>query len=67
VFRKRFTALIGHRYFVPASLVSAALVRLLWISLVHNPQIYDWLWYYQRAVSIASGHGYSVDGIPTAF
>jgi 4-amino-4-deoxy-L-arabinose transferase-like glycosyltransferase len=67
VFRERFTALIGHTYFVPASLVLAALVRLLWISLVHASQMYDWLWYYQSAVSIASGHGYSVNGVPTAF
>jgi 4-amino-4-deoxy-L-arabinose transferase-like glycosyltransferase len=67
VFRERFAALIGHRYFVPASLVSAALVRLLWISVVHVPQTVDWLWYYQSAVSIARGHGYSFNGIPTAF
>jgi 4-amino-4-deoxy-L-arabinose transferase-like glycosyltransferase len=67
VFRERLTALIGQGYFVTASLVSAAAVRLLWISLVHAPQTVDWLWYYQSGVSIASGHGYSFNGIPTAF
>lgn len=67
MFRERFTALIGHGYFVPASLVSAALVRLLWISFVHAPQAVDWLWYYQSAVSMANGHGYFFNGIPTAF
>ena len=65
--RERFAAPIGHRYFVPASLVSATLVRLLWISVVHVPQVDDWLWYYQSAVGIASGHGYSFNRIPTAF
>lgn len=42
-------------------------MRLLWIGLVHADQVYDWIWYYQRGVSIASGHGYYVDGIPTAY
>ena len=65
--RGKITRLVEHRYFVPVCVILSGLVRLLWIGLVHADQVYDWIWYYQRGVSIASGHGYYVDGIPTAY
>jgi 4-amino-4-deoxy-L-arabinose transferase-like glycosyltransferase len=30
-------------------------------------QVSDFVWYYERAVDVANGRGYAVDGIPTAY
>jgi hypothetical protein len=43
------------------------LIRLAVILLVPIGQFFDNLWYYNRAVAIASGQGYSQAGIPTAY
>jgi 4-amino-4-deoxy-L-arabinose transferase-like glycosyltransferase len=59
--------LINHRYFIPVCLALGFLVRLLWVGLVHADQVSDYKWYYERALDIASGRGYAVDGIPTAY
>lgn len=59
--------LVHGKRFVLSCLVAGVLVRLLWICIVDADQVSDFLWYYLRAVSIALGTGYTVDGIPTAY
>jgi 4-amino-4-deoxy-L-arabinose transferase-like glycosyltransferase len=66
-YRERLCGVISHEYFVPVCLALGVVVRLLWIGLVDTPQVSDYKWYYERAVSIAEGRGYSVNGIPTAY
>jgi len=43
------------------------LIRLAIILLVPINQFSDNLWYYNRAVALASGQGYTQEGIPTAY
>ena len=59
--------LTSHQYFIPVCLVVGFIVRLIWIALIHADQVSDYEWYYERALSIASGRGYAVDGILTAY
>jgi 4-amino-4-deoxy-L-arabinose transferase-like glycosyltransferase len=59
--------LIRHRLFIPICLLSGVFLRILWIWLVNPDQVSDFLWFENRAESIASGQGYSVDGVPTAY
>jgi hypothetical protein len=59
--------LIQHPYFVPGCLLIGVVLRLLWIWLVRADQVNDFVWFQERAVSIASGAGYAVDGRPTAY
>jgi hypothetical protein len=54
-------------YFVPACFALYLLLRLGIIWLVPIDQQSDELWYYNRAVNIASGEGYSERGIVTAY
>ncbi len=42
-------------------------VRVVWMLNVNTMPVTDYWWYYQRAVEIASGDGYSVNGEPTAY
>ncbi len=42
-------------------------VRLAWLAAVPTQPVTDFAWYFDRAVSIANGQGYSVDGRPTAY
>lgn len=65
--RQKVLSLVQHRHFVLACLITAAVVRIVWIAWVHPPQVSDFKWYYERAVGIASGLGYSVNGLPTAY
>jgi 4-amino-4-deoxy-L-arabinose transferase-like glycosyltransferase len=58
---------INHRYFLLFCIISGVLLRLLWIWLVDAPQVSDFQWYYERALTIASGGGYSVNDVPTAY
>jgi hypothetical protein len=48
-------------------LAIAFVVRAVWLLNVNTMPVTDYWWYYERAVSIASGDGYSVDGTPTAY
>src|SRR5437868_20672 len=51
-------------------LALAAVVRVGWIvfiAAIGAHQASDASWYYDRAVDLASGRGYSIDGIPTAY
>lgn len=47
-------------------LVSLA-VRVVWMLSVNTMPVTDFWWYYQRAISISAGDGYSVGGAPTAY
>src|SRR6476659_1234969 len=58
---------IEHRYFLPVCVVAGVVLRVLWICFVNAPQVSDFKWYYERAISISTGQGYAVDGIPTAY
>jgi 4-amino-4-deoxy-L-arabinose transferase-like glycosyltransferase len=54
-------------YFVPVCFVFYLTLRLTIIVFVPIDQQSDQLWYYNRAVEIASGRGYSERGILTAY
>ena len=58
---------IRHHLFIPICLLSGVFLRMLWIWLVNPDQVSDFVWFENRAESIASGHGYSVNGIATAY
>lgn len=45
----------------------AVLVRVCWILTVNTEQVSDYDWYYQFALNIAGGRGYSYHGVPTAY
>lgn len=62
--------LLGARRFVPAVMGCALLLRLAWVIWMNAAgmhQTSDAAWYMERAVSIAQGHGYAIDGVPTAY
>ncbi|MDQ0189154.1 DUF2029 domain-containing protein [Alicyclobacillus cycloheptanicus] len=42
-------------------------LRGAWLCWMHPPQLYDFAWYYQRAVSLLQGKGYVWNGHPTAY
>lgn len=48
-------------------LLAAIAVRAGWAHTFHPTPVSDFAWYFERAISIAQGRGYSVDGAPTAF
>jgi 4-amino-4-deoxy-L-arabinose transferase-like glycosyltransferase len=50
-----------------AVIAVAFLVRAVWMLNVNTMPVTDFDWYFQRAVEIAGGDGYSVDGEPTAY
>src|SRR6516162_2817136 len=58
---------ISSSNFVPICFSVYILLRLAIIIFVPIDQFSDNLWYYTRAVTIASGQGYSEGGIATAF
>ena len=43
------------------------LIRAVWLFHYHPAQRSDFLWYYQHAVSLSEGHGYTTAGKPTAY
>jgi 4-amino-4-deoxy-L-arabinose transferase-like glycosyltransferase len=65
--RETLRGLLERRYFVPACLGIGFLLRLLWIVVVHHEQVSDFSWYYHRGIGLATGQGYSVNGMPTAY
>jgi 4-amino-4-deoxy-L-arabinose transferase-like glycosyltransferase len=65
--QQKFLSLVQHRHFILFCILAAAILRIAWIVFVHPAQVSDFKWYYERAVSIATGHGYTVDGRPTAY
>jgi len=42
-------------------------IRVLWVALIFSYPVSDFAWYYQRSWDMATGRGYSVDGVPTAY
>jgi 4-amino-4-deoxy-L-arabinose transferase-like glycosyltransferase len=65
--RQRLLEAIRHRRFVLGCVLVGVAIRLIWVGFVHPPQVLDYLWYYGRAASIAGGHGYAVNNLPTAY
>jgi hypothetical protein len=59
--------IIQHHLFIPICLLLGVFLRILWIWLVNPGQVSDFVWFENRAESIASGQGYAVNGIPTAY
>ncbi|MBS1722047.1 MAG: glycosyltransferase family 39 protein [Armatimonadetes bacterium] len=55
-----------HTVLVLALILGLAL-RIVWLSAVNSQPVTDFDWYFHRAVSLANGTGYSVDGVPTAY
>ena len=60
-------ARIEHRHFISGVLLGGLILRLVWIIAVQHPQVSDFKWYLDSALSIASGNGYSVENHPTAY
>jgi hypothetical protein len=58
---------LSNPYFTPACFTLYLLLRLGLLLAVPIDQFSDNLWYYTRAVGLASGQGYSEGGIATAF
>ena len=50
-----------------AVLLVAAALRVWWFRFVDTQPVTDFDWYFERAVSIATGHGYAVNGGATAY
>lgn len=48
-------------------LAIAFVVRVVWMLNVNTMPVTDFWWYYQRALVMADGSGYSVNGEPTAY
>ncbi len=67
ILRTKLQSLVDHRYFIPACLVLAVLVRLCWILAVNFEQVSDYDWYYKFALNIAAGRGYSFHGVRVAY
>jgi len=59
--------IIRHHLFIPICLLLGVFLRILWIWFINPSQVSDFVWFENRAESIASGHGYSVNGIATAY
>jgi 4-amino-4-deoxy-L-arabinose transferase-like glycosyltransferase len=65
--KQKLLEIIQLRHFVLVCVLAGVVIRVVWIGLVHPPQVVDFKWYYERAVSIASGDGYAVNRFPTAY
>lgn len=48
-------------------MVVAFSVRVVWLLNVNTMPVTDFYWYYERALVMAGGGGYSLDGEPTAY
>jgi 4-amino-4-deoxy-L-arabinose transferase-like glycosyltransferase len=59
--------IIRSRRLVPVCLLAALAVRVLWVLVFDPTPVSDFGWYHARAIGLAAGTGYSVDGVPTAF
>ena len=59
--------MLESRYFLIGCVVLGFALRLAWMLHAHEKQYADWAWYYERAVGISEGDGYSIRGCPTAW
>jgi len=66
-FFDRGVAFLLHRHFVLGCLAVNISLRLVLIVMLPVSMASDASWYFNRAVGIAAGHGYSEDGLPTAY
>lgn len=57
----------GIPFIMPVCVIGALIARVAWILLVDAQPVSDFLWYYERAIDISSGRGYSINGTPTAY
>jgi 4-amino-4-deoxy-L-arabinose transferase-like glycosyltransferase len=57
----------GSRGFLPCCIAVALVLRVAWVVAVQNRQVSDFLKYETLGREIAAGHGYSIDGRPTAY
>lgn len=57
---------VDWRSLIAVSLFALAL-RMIFVSIVHPAQISDFQWYYEHAVQIAHGLGFTTNGLPTAY
>lgn len=48
-------------------MILAAVVRLAWLATVPTEPVTDFAWYFERAVGLANGQGYTVNGVHTAY
>jgi hypothetical protein len=62
-----FLLIFGNEYFTVACFAIYMLLRIALILSVPVHPTSDELWYYERAVSLASGKGYAQYGLPTAY
>ncbi|MGH2726103.1 MAG: hypothetical protein ACRDKS_03915 [Actinomycetota bacterium] len=60
-------SLTNRKRFVVGCVAVAVLVRLAWVLLIQPSPTSDSRYYYETAVNLASGHGYSANGEPTAW
>ena len=65
--REVLLSILSKPYFISICFTLYILIRLAIILLVPINQFSDNLWYYNRAVALASGQGYTQEGIPTAY
>ena len=59
--------IVRSRAFVPVCLLVALAVRLIWATVFDPTPVSDFGWYHARAIDMAAGAGYTVDGVPTAY
>jgi Dolichyl-phosphate-mannose-protein mannosyltransferase len=62
-----FWSALSSPYFVPVCFAVYLSFRLAIVIFLPIDQFSDNVWYYARAVGLASGHGYSEDGLLTAY
>jgi hypothetical protein len=63
----RLASLAGSPLLLPVCITLAIVMRLAWILVTTPAPVSDHEWYYSRAVGLAAGLGYQIDGAPTAF
>jgi len=64
---RALAVILDHPFFIPATFTVYLALRLAVVLWVPLHQTSDELWYYNRAVALAAGQGYSENHIPTAF
>jgi hypothetical protein len=62
----RFGRKLSDRRFYTIVAVAAIVLRVAWLVAVNPPLVGDASWYHLRAIGLAAGQGYVVDGRPTA-
>lgn len=66
-FSTHLRRVIEGKNFVFVVLLCALVIRLMWVLFVDSIPVSDSQWYFERALAIARGEGYSVNGRHTAF